>query len=67
MNRVAGDYFENLLYKIFVSMDERTSVEKLAKVLDIDIELAKVNTIELFYSLRRTLNSIKIASDIDVL
>eukprot|EP01117_Protostelium_nocturnum_P017300 TRINITY_DN7024_c0_g1_i2.p1 TRINITY_DN7024_c0_g1~~TRINITY_DN7024_c0_g1_i2.p1 ORF type:complete len:584 (+),score=193.78 TRINITY_DN7024_c0_g1_i2:911-2662(+) len=41
MNRVAGDYFENLLYKIFVSMDERTSVEKLAQVLDIDIELAK--------------------------
>jgi len=26
MNRVLGDYFENLLYKIFVSVDEKTSV-----------------------------------------
>lgn len=26
MNRVLGDYFETLLYKIFVSIDERTSV-----------------------------------------
>lgn len=42
MNRVSGDYFENLLYKIFVSTDERTSVEKLAEVLDIDSEMVKV-------------------------
>lgn len=26
MNRVLGDYFETLLYKIFVSIDENTSV-----------------------------------------
>jgi hypothetical protein len=42
MNRVSGDYFENLLYKIFVALDERTTAEKLAKILDIDIELIKV-------------------------
>jgi hypothetical protein len=42
MNRVSGDYFENLLYKVFVSLDERTTVEGLAKILDIDIELIKV-------------------------
>eukprot|EP01116_Phalansterium_solitarium_P011294 TRINITY_DN26928_c0_g1_i1.p1 TRINITY_DN26928_c0_g1~~TRINITY_DN26928_c0_g1_i1.p1 ORF type:complete len:757 (+),score=190.56 TRINITY_DN26928_c0_g1_i1:84-2354(+) len=41
MNRVGGDFFESLLYKIFVSIDERTSVDKLAAVLDIDIELIK--------------------------
>lgn len=41
MNRVGGDYFENLLYKIFVSTDERTSIEKLANILDIDIEDVK--------------------------
>jgi hypothetical protein len=41
MNRVSGDYFENLLYKLFVSVDERTTVEKLAKILDIDIQLVK--------------------------
>lgn len=42
MNRVSGDYFENLLYKIFVSTDERTSVEQLSTMLAIDIELVKV-------------------------
>jgi hypothetical protein len=41
MNRVSGDYFENLLYKIFVSMDERMSVEKLSQVIDVDVELVK--------------------------
>jgi hypothetical protein len=41
MNRVSGDYFENLLYKLFVSVDERTTVEKLAKILDIDVTLVK--------------------------
>jgi len=35
MNRISGDYFENLLYKIFVSTDERSSVEQLANILDI--------------------------------
>lgn len=26
MNRVLGDYFETLLYKVFVSLDEHTSI-----------------------------------------
>jgi hypothetical protein len=42
MNRVLGDYFENLLYKIFVSVDERITIEQLAEVLQIDVELVKV-------------------------
>lgn len=42
MNRVSGDYFENLLYTLFVSIDERTSVEKMAALLDIDPEQVKV-------------------------
>jgi hypothetical protein len=50
MNRVSGDYFENLLYKVFVSLDERTTVEGLAKILDIDIELIK-QAISLFIRL----------------
>ena len=29
MNRVLGDYFETLLYKIFVSIDEHTSVAEV--------------------------------------
>jgi hypothetical protein len=41
MNRVTGDYFENLLYKLFISIDERTTIEKLAKILDIDLQLVK--------------------------
>ena len=43
MNRVQGDNFEKLLYKIFVSIDGRTSVQQLADVLRIDIALVKVS------------------------
>uniref|UniRef100_A0A671MKA3 Protein FAM91A1-like n=1 Tax=Sinocyclocheilus anshuiensis TaxID=1608454 RepID=A0A671MKA3_9TELE len=41
MNRVQGDYFETLLYKIFVSIDEQTNVSELANVLEIDLGLVK--------------------------
>lgn len=41
MNRVQGDYFETLLYKIFVSIDEHTTVAELANVLQIDLNLVK--------------------------
>lgn len=33
MNRVLGDNFENLLYKIFVSIDEHTSVSEVIILL----------------------------------
>lgn len=42
MNRVQGDYFETLLYKIFVSIDEHTNIEELSSVLQVDLELVKV-------------------------
>jgi len=29
MNRVLGDYFETLLYKIFVSIDEHTNIAEV--------------------------------------
>ncbi|KAJ8937385.1 hypothetical protein NQ318_015465 [Aromia moschata] len=41
MNRILGDYFETLLYKIFVSIDEHTTVGELANVLQVDTELVK--------------------------
>ena len=41
MNRVTGDYFETLLYKIFVSMDENTNVAETSALLQIDIGLVK--------------------------
>lgn len=41
MNRVIGDYFENLLYKLFVSVDERTNVEQLAHILQMDVQMIK--------------------------
>ena len=41
MNRVLGDYFETLLYKIFVSMDEHTTVSEMASLLEIDISQVK--------------------------
>ena len=34
MNRVLGDYFETLLYKIFVSIDEHTTVAKVRQFND---------------------------------
>ena len=41
MNRVTGDYFETLLYKIFVSLDESTNVAEMSQLLQIDIGLVK--------------------------
>ncbi|GLV31089.1 uncharacterized protein CBL_12162 [Carabus blaptoides fortunei] len=41
MNRVLGDYFETLLYKIFVSIDEHITVGELAGVLQVETEQVK--------------------------
>ena len=41
MNRVQGDFFETLLYKIFVSIDENTTVAELAKILEVDAKKVK--------------------------
>lgn len=47
MNRVLGDYFETLLYKLFVSLDEQTTVCELANVLQTDLQLVK-NAISMY-------------------
>lgn len=47
MNRTLGDYFETLLYKLFVSIDENTPVKELANILDIDVNLVK-NAISMY-------------------
>lgn len=47
MNRVTGDYFETLLYKIFVSIDEKTTVQELSEVLQIELSLVK-NVISMY-------------------
>lgn len=41
MNRVSGDYFENLLYKIFVSVDEHMTIAELSQMLQLDLLLVK--------------------------
>lgn len=41
MNRVSGDYFENLLYKIFVSTDEHMTMSELSHMLLIDLDTVK--------------------------
>ncbi|KAG5880597.1 hypothetical protein JTB14_002402 [Gonioctena quinquepunctata] len=51
MNRIMGDYFETLLYKIFVSIDEHTTVGELAGVLQVDTELVK-QAVSLYCRLR---------------
>ncbi|KYQ90141.1 FAM91 family protein [Tieghemostelium lacteum] len=49
MNRVLGDYFESLLYKIFVSIDERTTVQQLSELLQINVESVKQANLEPLY------------------
>ena len=44
MNRVQGDYMETLLYKVFVTISEHTSVGDLACMLQIDELEVKVLT-----------------------
>lgn len=51
MNRVMGDYFETLLYKIFVSIDEHTPVGELSAVLEVETELVK-QAVSLYCRLR---------------
>lgn len=41
MNRVSGDYFENLLYQIFVSADEHMTISELASMLQINLDTVK--------------------------
>ncbi|XP_053210016.1 protein FAM91A1-like [Panonychus citri] len=47
MNRIQGDYLETLLYKIFVSIDEKTTVKELSSILSIDPSLVK-NAISIY-------------------
>ena len=39
MNRVLGDYFETLLYKIFVSLDEHTPIREVSSYILIHCDL----------------------------
>ncbi|CAF1562158.1 unnamed protein product [Rotaria magnacalcarata] len=50
MNRIVGDYFEVLLYKLFVSTDEHTNVGELSKILALDMDLVK-QTMSMFLRL----------------
>ncbi|CAF0976447.1 unnamed protein product [Rotaria sordida] len=50
MNRIVGDYFEVLLYKLFVSTDEHTNVGELSRILTLDIDLVK-QTMSMFLRL----------------
>ncbi|KIH50952.1 hypothetical protein ANCDUO_18966 [Ancylostoma duodenale] len=47
MNRVSNDYLENLLYKIFVAIDDQTTVKEMAEMLHIDFHLV-ANAISIF-------------------
>jgi hypothetical protein len=47
MNRILGDYFETLLYKLFVSIDDHTSLGELANLLQIDVDLV-LNAVSLY-------------------
>lgn len=47
MNRTVGDNFEKLLYKIFVSIDDRTPMLELANLLQVDVDLV-LNAVSLY-------------------
>uniref|UniRef100_A0A914NN88 Protein FAM91A1 n=1 Tax=Meloidogyne incognita TaxID=6306 RepID=A0A914NN88_MELIC len=47
MNRTQGDFFETLLYKIFVAIDGQTSIRELSETIGIDIDLI-CNAVSLF-------------------
>lgn len=53
MNRITGDYFETLLYKLFVSIDERSTLGELAALLQIDIDLV-INAVSVYCRLAFT-------------
>ena len=42
MNRVLGDYFETLLYKIFVTIDEHTNVAEVERLLALQVECRNI-------------------------
>ncbi|KAM7294169.1 protein FAM91A1 isoform X1 [Ixodes scapularis] len=64
MNRVLGDYFETLLYKIFVSIDGNTPLSELATVLQIDLQLVK-NAVSMYCRLGFALKKNKDVSNLD--
>lgn len=41
MNRVSGDYFENILYNVFVTADEHMTISELANMLQINLDTVK--------------------------
>lgn len=47
MNRVTGDYFESLCYKIFVTCDEHMKISELASLLQVQLDTVK-HVISLF-------------------
>lgn len=50
MNRTSGDFFENTMYNIFVSADEKSTVSELTNVLQINADTIR-KAISLFIRL----------------
>lgn len=44
MNRVSGDYFENLLYNVFVTADEQSTIADLSHILQVPLDTVKQAT-----------------------
>lgn len=44
MNRVSGDYFENLLYNVFVTADEQSTIAELSQILQVPLDTVKQAT-----------------------
>lgn len=44
MNRVSGDHFESLLYNVFVTADEQSTIADLAQILQVPLDTVKQAT-----------------------
>ncbi|XP_065092966.1 protein FAM91A1 [Ochlerotatus camptorhynchus] len=44
MNRVSGDHFENLLYNVFVTADEQSTIADLSNILQVPLDTVKQAT-----------------------
>jgi hypothetical protein len=62
MNRTTGDYFETLLYKLFVSIDDRISLGELASLLEIDID-SVLNAVSLYCRLSFAKKKLAVADE----
>ncbi|KAJ5080578.1 protein fam91a1 [Anaeramoeba ignava] len=57
MNRTSDDYFEKLLYQIFVTHDERLSIQQIASLLNLELN-SVINAVSVYCRLKIAIKKI---------